>query len=82
MLQAAGAEIATPDIRQTIDRETAAIGPRERPVAERLLGWTRRGGDQPPPADIVDAEAEAARLRDNIEAGKPVTTGNTPSVKD
>ena len=39
------------------------------------------GGKSKPPGEVVDAEAEAERLRENIEAGESVTTGETPTIK-
>lgn len=80
LLQQAGAGVAQPGIRQIVDQETAELEPKSKPVAEKLLGIG--GGDEQPPATVVDAEAEAARLRQNAAEGKPVTEGETPSKEE
>lgn len=81
LLQQAGAGVAQPGIRDQVDRETAVLEPKDKPVAEKLMGWST-GGNDTPPATVVDAEAEADRLRKNIEEGKPVTEGETPTIED
>ncbi len=80
LLQKAGTDEAQPGIREAVDRETATLEPYEKPVSERLLGWTT-GNDQPP-ASVVDAAAEAERLRENSEQGKPLTEGKTPTIEE
>lgn len=81
LLHEAGATAVAPGIRETVDRETAVLKPRDRPVAEKLLGWTT-GGTQTAPASVVDAPAEAERLRKAVEDGKPVTEGATPTKEE
>ncbi len=81
LLQQAGAISAQPGIRGQVDRETAIMAPREKPVAERLIGWSTGGNDEPA-ATVVDPEAEADRLRKNAEEGKPATEGETPTIDD
>jgi hypothetical protein len=81
LLQQAGTDIAQPDIRSWIDRETSIITPKEKPVAERLIGWTTGSSDHDS-ASVVDAKGEAERIRKNIEEGRPVTEGETPSIED
>lgn len=80
LLQQAGGNSADPNIRQRVDSETSEVEERNRPVAKKLLGIVGAGGE--PPATVVDAKAEAERLRKNTEEGKPVTEGETPSVDD
>lgn len=79
LLERTGAVNADPSIRQIVDQEAAALETRERPVAERLFGW---GRDRPPPATVVDAAAEAERLRRAKEADKPITEGDSPSIEE
>lgn len=81
LLQQAGAGVAQPGIREQVDRETAGMAPKDKPVAEKLMGWSTGGNDEPA-ATVVDAEAEADRLRKNIEEGKPVTEGETPTIEE
>ncbi len=79
LLQQAGTEVAQPGIREIVDRETATLEPHDKPVAKRLFGL---GGKDKPPATVVDAKAEASRLRTNAEEGKPVTEGETPAIEE
>ena len=79
LLQQAGAQNVPADIRARVDYETSVLEPKEVPVAEKLLGWG--GRDKPPPATVVDAKAEAERLQKNMDEGKPVTEGETPTIE-
>lgn len=79
LLQQAGTDVAQPGIRTIVDRETAAQTPHDKPVAEKLLGI---GSSDKPSATIVDAEAEAERLKKNAAEGKPVTAGKTPTIEE
>ncbi|MCB1531816.1 MAG: DUF3035 domain-containing protein [Alphaproteobacteria bacterium] len=76
LLQQAGARGADPAIRTKIDQEADIQAEDNRPVAEKLLGL---GNDQEP-ARVVNAKEEAARIRNNMETGQPVTEGETPYV--
>ena len=63
-------------IRDIVDRESAALVKADDTFIDRLLNWRR-------PAlagTIVDAKAEAKRLRENQALGQPVTEGDTPSI--
>ena len=80
LLQQAGAGVAAPGIREQVDRETATMAPKNEPVAERLIGWSV-GGNEEPAASVVDSKAEAERLRKNAEEGRPVTEGETPTIE-
>ena len=80
LLQKAGGDQIAPNIRQAVDSETAKLHDRNKPVAEKLLGI---GGDRDEPsATVVDAAAEAERLRKNEEAGLPATEGETPVIEE
>lgn len=79
ILQQTGGDQADPSVRQAVDKETAEIEPKKKPVAERLLGWTGYGDGGEADASVVDSAAEAERLRKNIEEGNPVTEGETPT---
>lgn len=84
LLQEAGAHLADPDIRRTVDAEAASLSEKDRPVANRLIGWTGLVGDKnnQPPATIVNPRKETERLNRNAETGQPVTEGKTPTIKD
>ena len=76
LLQSAGANVADPNIRNTVDQESSELVDENQPVVDKLLSL---GSDDEPAATVVDAKAEAQRLQANKEAGKPVTEGETPS---
>ena len=80
LLDLAGGAEADPDIRSRVDAETQSLFDRNKPVAEKLFGL---GGDKnAASASVVDAKAEAKRLKDNASAGEPVTLGDTPSIEE
>jgi len=79
LLSRAGSNVADPNIRRTVDKETDELFGRNKPVAEKLFGI---GGDRnSASATVVDAKAEAERLEQNAAADKPVTIGETPSIE-
>jgi hypothetical protein len=74
LLQQAGQ--IDPSIRDTLNQE-AGFDTVDRGFLEGLIFWRK-----PEPAgDVVDPEAEAARLKTNAEQGLPVTAGETPIIK-
>lgn len=75
-LSRAGAANAEPDIRATLNRESGALVEKSNSFAQAVLGI------QSDPTDIVvDAPAEAQRLRQNANQGLPTTSGDTPQIK-
>lgn len=76
LLDMAGADNATPGIRQIVDAETQQINEESDSFIEELVFWRKR----PPPGQIVDAEAEERRLRENAALGREVTDGPTPTI--
>ncbi|MEM7679569.1 MAG: DUF3035 domain-containing protein [Pseudomonadota bacterium] len=78
-LQQAGSEIAQDGIRKTVDSETTEYDGSDKPVIDRLLSFT--DGDELP-GTVVDAEKELERLKKNKEEGKPLSTGETPSIEN
>lgn len=76
-LSAVGADKASPDIRATVNRESSVLAEEERPFTDRLVFWR----DPPPSGTLVDADAEARRLRERQALGEPVTQGETPTIK-
>lgn len=75
LLAKAGASQADPGIRREIDRESAVLAETSRNFIQRLLDYG------PEPGTVVDAPAEARRLRENEALGKPVTEGETPTIE-
>ncbi|TSD85041.1 DUF3035 domain-containing protein [Mycobacterium sp. KBS0706] len=67
---------AQPDIRTTVDQETTQIAASEDGLVDRLMFWNSK----PLPGTVVDPYKESARLNTNAEAGKPLTTGDTPII--
>ena len=78
LLHQAGVNEADPNIRQRIDAETKELNATKKTVAQKIL---KIGGDDDS-ASVVDAQAEAERLKKNAEEGKPVNEGETPSIEE
>lgn len=78
LLSKTNATASSPDIRRQLAEEASQEKSDKRPVIKRLLSI----GDGSPSAVVVDAEAEAKRIRDAKAAGKPVTTGETPVIEE
>ena len=76
LLQEAGAGQIDPSIRNTLNQE-AGFGDVDRGFLESLIFWR----EPEPPGDVVNAPAEAERLKTNAEQGLPVTAGETPTIK-
>jgi hypothetical protein len=77
LLQAAGADKAAPDIRQTVNRESSALAEESKSFTDSLVFWR----DADPTGTVVDAEKEAQRIRNNQALGSPVTEGETPQIE-
>jgi hypothetical protein len=77
LLRQAGALGVDPNIRYTVDRETVALAEGNKTLVDQILFWREPAR----PEKLVDASAEAERLRQNAEAGKPATEGETPTIK-
>ena len=80
LLQKAGSQSIEPNIRAKVNKETAELVDRNKPVAEKLLNIT--GNNDVPSATIVDAKKELERLQQNKKEGKPVTEGDTPIIEE
>ena len=77
LLLSAGADGADPTIRNTVDLETQQINEDSEDFIDTLVFW--REAQQP--GVIVDADAEAARLRENAALGRAATSGTTPTIE-
>ncbi len=75
LLAKAGAGAAEPGIRTMVNRESAVLAETDSNFIKRLLDYS---GYQ---EDVVDATAEARRLRENEALGKPPTEGETPTIE-
>ncbi len=80
LLQQAGTNNANPNIRNVLNEEMEELNEEEKPVAKKLLGISGFGSEAP--TRVVDPAKEAERLKENSKAGKPITAGETPTLKD
>ena len=71
-----GTNKANPKIREIINAETKSMVFEDKLVLDKLLSWKKPSED----GVLVDAAAEAKRLKNNVEQGKPVTEGKTPII--
>ena len=76
LLSAAGADKADPNIRDVLDREAKERAVGSDKLVEEILWWRDSGKAE----TMVDAEAEAKRLREAKEKGESVSTGKTPVI--
>ena len=76
-IEQAGAGDVDPNIRHVVDREFSGYASEDESFVDSLIFWQ----DDDPPGEVVDAAAEAERLRENIEAGRPITEGETPIIR-
>ncbi|MDE0050893.1 MAG: DUF3035 domain-containing protein [Rhodospirillales bacterium] len=76
-IEQAGAGDVDPNIRHVVDREYSGYASEDESFVDSLIFWQ----DDDPPGEVIDAAAEAERLRENIEAGRPITEGGTPIIR-
>ena len=77
LLNSAGALNIDSSIRATVDTETQTINEDSADFIDNLVFWR----EPEKPGVIVDAEAEAARLRENAALGRAATSGRTPTIE-
>ena len=73
----AGAPQAQPDIRATVEQESTKLAREESSFVDKLIFWRK----PEEPGVTVDPSEEAKRLKENAALGKPVTEGETPTMK-
>jgi len=76
LLMAAGADKAVPGIRQIVDRETGRLNEENESFIDGLIFWQ----DQPLAGEVVDADKESQRIRENAALGRSVTSGESPTI--
>jgi hypothetical protein len=77
LLDRTGAAKAQPDIRAQVNRETTILAEADQSFVERLMFWS----STPEAASIVDARQESRRIQENQALNKPVTDGQTPTIR-
>ena len=77
LLAKIGATRSDPRIRETVDRESAALIDADRTFLDRIVFW--RKPDEP--GTVVDPQREAQRLRENQALGRSVSEGDTPIIR-
>lgn len=73
-----GASAADPAVRGVVNAEAAKDADAQHGSLDFLLFWRK----DPAPGVVVNAKAEAERLRQNRTAGKPAVEGATPVEED
>lgn len=78
LLSQSGAQYASPDIRNTVDRETSIFISESDSVVDDLIFWQ----DKPEYGTTVDPAAEAKRIRDQQALGDSAAGGgDTPVIE-
>ncbi len=77
ILESAGASKADPAIREVVDRESSQKAVASDHLVQKLLDWN--GGEKP--ATVVDAPAEAERIKKSMEGDQPLNKGATPVIE-
>ena len=75
-LDQAGTRGGDPNIREILRQENSPFASRDKSFVEDLMFWREEDGL----GVVVDAAAESERLRENADAGRPVTEGETPII--
>lgn len=71
------AQDADPTIRDILAADAGDVVQKDRTFTDRILFWQ---GDQADSGLVVNASAEAERIRNNQATGRPVTDGTTPTI--
>jgi hypothetical protein len=77
LLTQTGADKADPNIRTIVDRETSEKVVGSKHLVEDLLFWRK----DEKPAAVVDAPAEAERIKQAQEKNQPLNQGSTPVIE-
>jgi Protein of unknown function (DUF3035) len=77
LLDRTGAAKAQSDIRAQVNRETTILAEADQSFIQRLMFWS----GTPEAATVVDARQESRRIQENQALNKPVTEGQTPTIR-
>ncbi len=72
------AEDANPNIRSILTSDGTAVIQKNRRFTNQILFWQQTAGGYD--STVVNAAAESDRIRDNQATGRPVTSGQTPTI--
>ena len=82
LLRKIGADAANPDIRKQIDEDNGYISLQNKTVAEKLIFWNDdQSAPQNMPDSVVNAGAEAERIKKAKAEGTPVTGAAVPVIE-
>jgi hypothetical protein len=77
LLRQTGGLNAIPNIRTLVNEETTQLALENKRITDKILFWKK----PEPEGVVVDAQKETQRIRENQALGKPITEGDTPSIK-
>ncbi len=77
VLAHAGADVTSPDVRKTVDRESSVFAGEDKQFTKRLLDWK---DDSAGAAVAIDPNAESKRLADAKATGKKANEGKVPTI--
>lgn len=80
LLAKAGADQVSPDVRQTLDKESSVFANERRSFTDHLLFWRDAKAPDPNAGVALDPEGEQKRLSENRALGKKSTDGPTPVI--
>lgn len=66
-----------PDVRRLVNKETSNLVEDDKSLTEKILFWR----EKTPPGTVVDPLKESKRIRENLALGRPITTGETPTIE-
>jgi hypothetical protein len=66
-----------PNVRSLVNKETFGLVEDEKTLTQRILFWKKKA----PPGSVVDPMKESKRIRENLALGRPITTGETPTIE-
>ncbi len=66
-----------PNVRNLVNKESSSLVEDDKTLTQKILFWK----DKPPPGSVVDPMKESKRIRENLALGRPITTGETPTIQ-
>jgi hypothetical protein len=77
ILDKLGANKALPNIRSLLTEELTKLAEADESTIDKLLWWKK----PTPVPKVLDPNAESQRLQENAALGRPLTSGESPSIK-